>query len=113
MDATMIVTFSMLGLVLLASAGVTASVMMNIHKIGNLEKIKSEAISKALFNFYAIAVFCVIVVIRYLKFVEADGFAILLTAVLGGFGFKFTRELKSGDGKNSNGNGTTSVSKPD
>jgi hypothetical protein len=67
MDATMIVTFSMLAIVLAASAWVTSSVMRNIDKIGHLPEIKSATISKALFNFYAIAL-CVVLVIRYLKF---------------------------------------------
>ena len=91
----MIVTFSMLAIVLAASACVTCCVMRRIDKIGDWPDIKSAAISKALFNFYAIAVLCVVVVIRYLKFIETDGFALLLTAVLSGLGVKFTRELKS------------------
>jgi len=91
----MIVTFSMLAIVLAASACVTCCVMRRIDKIGDWPDIKSAAISKALFNFYAIAVLCVVVVIRYLRFIETDGFALLLTAVLSGLGVKFTRELKS------------------
>jgi hypothetical protein len=95
MDATMVVTFSMLAVVLAASAWVTCCVMRNIEKIGHLPDIKSAAISKALFNFYAIAVLCVVVVIRYLKFIETDGFVVLLSIVLSGLGFKFATELKS------------------
>jgi hypothetical protein len=95
MDATMIVTFSMLAIVLAASAWVTASVMRNIDRIGHLPEIKTEAISRALFNFYAIAVLCVVVVIRYLKFIETDGFVVLLSVVLSALGFKFATELKS------------------
>ena len=102
MDATMIVTFSVLVIVLAACAYVTVSVMRNIDKIGDLPAIKSETISKFLFNFYAVAVLCMVVVIRYLKFVETDGFVVLLSAVLGGLGFKFTRELRSGSGKGDN-----------
>ncbi|MGP8243892.1 MAG: hypothetical protein ACLQVN_05160 [Bryobacteraceae bacterium] len=91
----MIVTFSMLAIVLAASAWVTDSVMRNVDKIGHLPEIKSTTISKALFNFYAVAVLCVVVVIRYLKFIETDGFVVLLSIVLSGLGFKFAAELKS------------------
>lgn len=108
MDATMIITFAMLVIVLAACAFVTASVMRNIDKIGDLPTIKSDTISKSLFNFYAVAVLCVVVVIRYLKFVETDGFVVLLSAVLGGLGFKFTKELRSGGGKGGNGDATLS-----
>lgn len=55
----MIVTFSMLTGVLAACAYVTASVMKNIDKIGDLHEVKLETISKSLFNFYAVAVLCV------------------------------------------------------
>lgn len=91
----MIVTFSMLAVVLAASACVTASVMKNIDRIGHLPEVKSDTASKALFNFYAIAVLCVVVIIRYLKFIETDGFVVLLSIVLSGLGFKFAAELKS------------------
>jgi hypothetical protein len=94
---TMIVTFSMLAIVLAASAWVTAAVMRNIDRIGHLEEVKAEAISRALFNFYAVAVLCVVVVIRYLRFIETDGFVALLSIVLSGLGFKLATELKSGD----------------
>lgn len=95
----MIVTFSMLAFVLAAAAWVTASVMRNIDKIGHLPEIKSATISKSLFNFYAVAVLAVLVVVRYLKFIETDGFVVLLSIVLSGLGFKFAIELKSGHKK--------------
>ena len=90
----MIGTFSMLAIVLAASAWVTDSVMRHIDKIGDLKDVKTEAISRALFNFYAMAVLCVLVVIRCLKLIETDGFIALLAIVLGGLGFKFAIELK-------------------
>jgi hypothetical protein len=68
--------------------------MRNIDKIGEPKEVKAETISRALFNFYAIAVLCVVVVIRYLKFIETDGFIALLAIVLGGLGFKLAIELK-------------------
>jgi len=73
--------------------------MRHVDKIGDYPEIKSRSLSKSLFNFYAVVALCVIVIIRYLTLIEADGFAVLLTRVPGGSGFKFTKELKSGGDK--------------
>jgi hypothetical protein len=96
MDAITITTFSMLAVVLAASAWVTASVMRNIDKIGHFERIKSASISRALFNFYAVAVLCLVIVVRYLKLIEPDLFIALLVGVVGGLGFKLAVEVKHG-----------------
>lgn len=87
------VAFSMLTIVLVASGWVTASVMKNVDKVGHLPAIKELAIAKALFNFYAIAVLCIVVVIRCLGFIETQLFVALLITIIGGLGFKVWKDL--------------------
>lgn len=82
---------SLVGLV--CAAYVTTSVMRNINKVGDIAEIKREAISRSLFNFYAILALVFVILVRVLDFIHSDLFIVLFIIILGGLGFKVSAEL--------------------
>lgn len=88
---------SLVGLV--CAASVTASVMRNIDKIGDIPKLKKDILFRSMFNFYAILALSFVVLIRALDLIHQDLFLGLFVIILGGLGFKISAELIQRNGK--------------
>ena len=93
MDLVIIVTAVVCAIGLICNAYVAGSVMKNIGKIGNLPQIKSQTISRSLFNMVALACLAILVLGRVLNYFDNQLFIGIFVLILGGLGFKITSEL--------------------
>lgn len=93
MNWTLVIASIMSLVGLVCAAYVTTSVMRNINKVGDIAEVKREAISRSLFNFYAILALVFVILVRVLDFIHSDLFLALLIIILGGLGFKLSAEL--------------------
>lgn len=93
MNTVMLIAAITSAVCLIASVFVTWSVINNIHKIGDIPDLKSRTISRALFNFYALLVLVIVIMIRSFGWFTNEVFISLFVLILGGMGFKITAEL--------------------
>ena len=93
MDLTIIVTAVVCAIGLICNAYVAGSIMKKIDKIGDESKIKSQTISRSLFNMVALACLAILLLGKSLNYFDNQLFIGLFVLILSGLGFKITREL--------------------